>query len=91
MDQIQIKFATSSYCGKIPEEVSYYLLLCHLQKPYASFYETCQISSQSRETYILFADIGNIFLIVWTAGIIIQFEFTRGSHLKAPDVSRHCG
>ena len=31
------------------------------------------------------------FLIVWTAGIIIQFEFTRGRHIKAPDVSRHCG
>ena len=32
-----------------------------------------------------------IFLIVWTAGIIIQFKFTRVSHKKALDVPRHCG
>ena len=30
-----------------------------------------------------------IFLLVWTSGIINHFEFSRGRHTKAPDVSRH--
>lgn len=40
LDQIQIKFATSSNWSKTSEKVSYLRLMCHLQKPYADFYET---------------------------------------------------
>ena len=45
MDQIQIKFATGSNCCKISEKVSHFLLMCHLQKPYANFCKTWLISS----------------------------------------------
>jgi len=37
MAQIEIKFATSSNCSKISENVSYFLLMCHLQELYANF------------------------------------------------------
>jgi len=40
MDHIEIKFATSSNWSKTSEKVSYLLLMCYLQKPYANFYET---------------------------------------------------
>ena len=39
-DHIKTKFVTSSNCSKISEKVSHLLLMCHLQKLSANFYET---------------------------------------------------
>ena len=85
LDQIQIKFATSSNWNKTSEKVSYLRLMCHLQKPYADFYETWLINIHS------VCRSRPFFLSVWTAGFIVQFEFSRRRHIKVPDTSRHCG
>ena len=75
LDQIQIKFATSSNWNKTSEKVSYLRLMCHLQKPYADFYETWLINIHS------VCRSRPFFLSVWTAGFIVQFEFSRRRHI----------
>ena len=79
IDQIQIKFATGYNCGKISEKVSY------------SSKAICKLLRNLTNKLVIAQNIHTVckcrsfFFYIWTAEIIIQFEFTRGSHIKVPE------